>query len=330
MPEGAEGRRLPCAALGGARRRRNAEAARRIASGYDSRMAPFAAAATLLLLSSAAMHDERGPAGDDAGAASGAAASAFAARLELVSRQLLDVPYRLGPLGEEEPPDTDPRFRLDAFDCTTYVETVLALALAGEDATGAGAADAALPWLDRVRYRGGVASFETRRHLIDAQWIPQLVAEGLVRDVTREIGAGAARTESLRLRAQSWERSALHRDFGLAWSAVPAGRHTLAYLPWDALARDQVRRALPAAAILSLVAATERDTPTLVTHQALLFRTASGDLVVRHAAAGRRRVVEEPLDEFADRSRRRRSRSVLGVNVLTIEADAWHAQDHGP
>ena len=247
--------------------------------------------------------------------------SSLEARLDEVSRQLLDRPYRLGPLGEEAPPDTDPRFRLDVFDCTTYVETVLALALAGEDAATSDAA-AALHWLDRVRYDGGVARYEKRRHLIDAQWIPQLVADRLVRDVTREIGGGATRTAALRLRREPWEASALHRDLGLEWSAIPAGRHTLAYLPWNVLARDDVERALPSAAILSLVATPTRDTPTLVTHQGLLFRTPEGDLVVRHASTRHRRVVEEPLSEFADRSRRRHGRSVLGVNILVGSADA--------
>jgi hypothetical protein len=109
-----------------------------------------------------------------------------------------------------------------------------------------------------------------------------------------------------------------HYDLCLAWSAVPAGRHDLAYLPWHLLEREEVRAALPPVAVLSLVAAPHPDVPTLVTHQGLLFRGAGGDLTVRHASSRTGRVAEEPLDRFIDRSRALRRRTVLGVNVLEI------------
>jgi hypothetical protein len=238
-------------------------------------------------------------------------------RLDRESRRLLGRPYQLGPLGEEAPPDVDPRFRLDAFDCTTYIETVLALALAGENEL------AARDLLDRIRYTDGVATYHTRRHLIDAQWIPELVAAGLLRDVTRLIGGRATRTATIRLGRAAWESTELERDLGLEWNAVPAGRHSLRYLPWVLLERERIQDALPAVAVLSLVAAPARETPTLVTHQGLLLRAPDGALVVRHASTSHRLVIEEPLERFAERSRRRRSRTVLGVNVLAVDLDAW-------
>jgi hypothetical protein len=248
-----------------------------------------------------------------------AGAAPLDVRLEAISRQLLGVPYQLGPLGEEAPPDVDPRFRLDAFDCTTYVETVLALSLAGADAASGDdeREQAARRWLDSIRYSNATPSFESRRHLIDAQWIPELVASGLLRDVTREIGGGATRTASIRLRRDVWERSSLARDLGLAWSAVPPGPHPLPYLPWRLLERDDVRAALPKAAVLSLIASADADVPTLVSHQALLLRVENG-LLVRHATSRRGSVIEEPLELFLSRSHGRRSRPVLGINVLAI------------
>ena len=236
----------------------------------------------------------------------------FTHRLDAVSRELLGAPYVLGPLGEGAPPDADPRFRLDAFDCTTYVETVLALAL-----SAAGDEAAARSWLDRIRYTGGVQEFASRRHLIDAQWIPELERDGLLRDVTRRIGGGATRTASLRLSRAAWERSDLATDHGLGWSAVPHGRHTLAYLPWELVERDDVRAALPTVSIFNLVANATPSAPTLVIHQALVLRTEDGGWIARHASSSSHRVVEEPLDDFLDRSRGRK-RSVLGVNVLEI------------
>ena len=144
-------------------------------------------------------------------------------------------------------------------------------------------------WLDRIRYSGGVPDFATRRHLIDAQWIPELEQDGLLRDVTRRIGDGAARTASLRLQPRGWERSDLATDLGLAWSAVPHGRHILA-LP--AVGRSSsatsVRAALPAVAILNLIANPTPSAPTLVIHQALLFRAE------RRRLDRAPRVVEQP------------------------------------
>jgi hypothetical protein len=236
----------------------------------------------------------------------------FTRRLEAVSRQLLGAPYALGPLGEEVPPDLDPRFRLDAFDCTTYVETVLALALGGSDDEAATRLQ-----LDRIRYTGGVPGFATRRHLIDAQWIPELEREGLLVDVTRRLGGGAARTASFRLSRATWQRSHLATDFGLEWSAVPHGRQMLAYLPWEVLERDDVRAALPSIGILNLIANPTPSAPTVVIHQALLLRAEDGGWIARHASSSSHRVVEEPLSVFLERSRGRK-RSVLGVNVLEI------------
>ena len=40
---------------------------------------------------------------------------------------LLGRRYLLSALGEGTGPDPDPRFRLDAFDCVTFVETAIAL-----------------------------------------------------------------------------------------------------------------------------------------------------------------------------------------------------------
>src|SRR4029078_4665968 len=121
---------------------------------------------------------------------------------------------------------------------------------------------------------------------------------------------------------RSWERSSLASSLALPWTAIPAGRHTLPSLRWDALERAAVRRALPDAAILSVVVAADPETPTLVIHQGLLLRLADGSLIVRHARPLYRGVAQEPLDDFLAHMRARR-RPVLGLNVLAIDLAAW-------
>src|SRR5688500_5113048 len=56
----------------------------------------------------------------------------ISARVEKVSAAFLNKPYLLGALGEGSSAifDQFPRYRIDGFDCETYVTTVLAIALA--------------------------------------------------------------------------------------------------------------------------------------------------------------------------------------------------------
>src|SRR5205807_1023124 len=91
-----------------------------------------------------------------------AANPAGAARAEAVSGFLLGRPYVLSPLGEGGGLDKDPRFRLDAFDCVTYVETVIALA-------NAKSVEEARALIDDIRY-DGPPDFDHRNHYVEAQW----------------------------------------------------------------------------------------------------------------------------------------------------------------
>src|SRR5438045_3981745 len=78
-------------------------------------------------------------------------------RLERISAQFLGTAYLLGPLGEGTQGyyDQSPLFRFDAFDCQTFVETVLALAISNDAATFK-------KLINEIRYRKGVVAFENR------------------------------------------------------------------------------------------------------------------------------------------------------------------------
>ena len=58
--------------------------------------------------------------------------SDMSARMDIISAKFIGKKYRLGALGEgiDAHYDQRPQYRADAFDCDTYVTTVLALALA--------------------------------------------------------------------------------------------------------------------------------------------------------------------------------------------------------
>src|SRR5512142_1553378 len=105
-----------------------------------------------------------------------AAAPAGGPRAAAATRPLLGAPYVLSPLGEGFGRDPDPRFRLDAFDCMTLVETAVAL---GSAVT---LAEARLA-LDDVRY-SGPPSYEARNHEVLSQWIPANLAKGWIVEAT--------------------------------------------------------------------------------------------------------------------------------------------------
>ena len=88
----------------------------------------------------------------------------------------------LGPLGEgvDATYDQDPLWRTDEFDCTTYVETVMALLLADD-------IEDFKRRITEIRYQNGKISFITRNHFTSADWIPQNIELGVIEDITTEV-----------------------------------------------------------------------------------------------------------------------------------------------
>ena len=237
------------------------------------------------------------------------ASSDVSTRLEAVTRPLLGRPYLLSPLGEGEAFDPDPRLRLDAFDCTTFVETALALVLAPVDAELVG-------FLDSVRYRGDGRDFSARRHLIASQWIPDLIDQGLLVDVTREVGG--SESAAVTLDPERWRTSSLARRLPIDEDSIPIGTFSLPYVPL-ARARELLASA-PPGLIVSVVRAEHARSPILVTHQALLLQRSGGEIVLRHASVARERVVDETLERFVRRLEQPRQRPVVGLNLLRVRS----------
>lgn len=89
--------------------------------------------------------------------------ASVSARIAAFSRALLGRPYLEHPLiGSASTPEVF-TVRLDAFDCVTYVETVLALALARSPRQFA-------VWVRRIRYQGGRVAWASRHHYLTG-WI---------------------------------------------------------------------------------------------------------------------------------------------------------------
>lgn len=102
-------------------------------------------------------------------------------RITLISRAFINTPYLLGALGEgpDAPFDQNPLYRTDAFDCVTFVDTVLAMAKAKN-----------LEQFKRVildmRYQSNPPSFFTRAHFISIDWNTSNQKKGYIKDITEQ------------------------------------------------------------------------------------------------------------------------------------------------
>lgn len=233
------------------------------------------------------------------------------AKVELLSRGIVAAPYLLSPLGEGAMPDPDPRLRFDAFDCTTFVETVLALLHCDDYAELEG-------MLDEIRYTDGAVDFQTRRHLMTSQWIPELIEAGYLKEVTRSIGGKKTKAIHLKLTMKRWKKRRIARTLVVDDEMIPTGTFELPYITIeDAM---KIVKKFPAGAILNVVRKDVPGTPDVITHQGLLIkRPGEKRIYVRHASPVSKRVIDEPLARMLWRyTKPGRKWPIIGVNVLRV------------
>lgn len=123
-------------------------------------------------------------------------------RLDLISKIFVGLPYgQGGPLGEgpDGRYDQDPLYRFDTFDCTTYVETIMALALARD-------VDEFEVHLDKIRYENGEIDYLKRNHFTDLQWIPFNIENGYMNEINSVVTKEIKIAEAL-INFPNWLRS---------------------------------------------------------------------------------------------------------------------------
>jgi hypothetical protein len=97
-------------------------------------------------------------------------------RIEVLSRQLVGLPYQTNPLiGSADTPEVF-TVSLDAFDCVTFVETILALSMASS-------VDQFTERLRKIRYEGGRIAWQRRNHYMTG-WIRSNSKAGFVRPLS--------------------------------------------------------------------------------------------------------------------------------------------------
>lgn len=201
--------------------------------------------------------------------------SSIGEKIEIISRQLLDVTYQAGTLvGSSDVPESLV-INLDALDCFTFIDYVEAMRRSDSF-------ESFRENLIKTRYRKGVVSFMTRNHFF-TDWIEN--SQGHIKDVTKEAGGDSAVTVIKELNKKP--------DGSLYLKGISPVKRKIEYIPLGCL--DQVvmdgLRTGDYAGIYS-------NAPGLdVSHVGIIIK-AEDRLFLRHASSAHMKVVEEDFTEY--------------------------------
>lgn len=244
-----------------------------------------------------------------------AAAHAFAgpeARTAYVAGLFEGVPYAAHTL---EGPEEVLTVRLDSLDCTTFVETALALSYtAGERRTS---------WrdfvynLERFRYRNGVLDgYPSRLHYI-CDWAVDNIHRGNLMDVTDRVPRVCYVVRSIDF--MSTHRSAYaaladSANFARIKSVESGYRnHRFPYIKTQDLRAQEVQAALHTGDVVGLVTKMKN---LDVTHMGIIVKDDKGVPYLLHASSSHGRVEKTavPLADFM-----KRNTSLLGIRVFRLK-----------
>lgn len=226
-------------------------------------------------------------------------------RLVEISSGFLGTPYQLSPLGEGKGKDPDPLIRYDLVDCLTMVEETMAMAMSdkGKDL---------VPLLNGIRYGSGVA-FESRNHLMEAQWLPENVKKGYLKDITASLGAKTERATKT-LDARAWSGAA-GRSLDLPEANRPKGEFGLNIIPVDEAL--PVLSKAPNGAVVVVVRKDRPNAVTRVTHVGFLVQKKNGPYL-RHASRTFKKAVDEELARYIARNLGYARWTVEGFSVYEV------------
>lgn len=106
----------------------------------------------------------------------------FTDKVAYINQLFFNKPYTFNALGEGSKGefDNNPLYRTDAFDCETYVDTVIALALASD-------LKSFQDMIRNVRYKDGNVKFTDRNHFTCLDWNQNNQKQHITKDITNSI-----------------------------------------------------------------------------------------------------------------------------------------------
>jgi hypothetical protein len=264
-------------------------------------------------------------------------------RIIMFSGLFLGKPYALTALGEGPAGDYDqfPLYRCDAFDCETYVDTVLALALSHHF-------NQFKRRINELRYRHADVRFTQRNHFTDLDWNQNNQQQGFLKDITRSIydkhQQPIFKQSRVLIDKPSWyqhmkpnvvriarvndmTRTKKLTELKEEGSKLPLTVSTLPYLPLTALfnkqgqANKEIFQQIPNAAIIEIVRPNwnlckEIGTHLNVSHLGFAI-WKDKTLFFRQASSTAGAVVDSPLIDYLRAARK--SPTIKGINVQVVK-----------
>lgn len=266
----------------------------------------------------------------------------MATRLDYISQLFLNKPYEGNALGEGAGAfyDQGPVYRTDAFDCETYVDTVVALALASD-------LNHFKQCIKHIRYENGDVSFIKRNHFASLDWNQNNQRSGVFQDITTSLmnqkGEPAALFAKTLINKPEWYKQ-LDKDRIRLPQASPeeqikqlhalrreskhlkAQRVSTPYIPLTALFDKQgtpnqaLFDQIPDGAIVEIIRpnwnlVTRIGTRLNVSHMGFVFRK-NGELRFRHASLLKKKVSDMSLVNYLEKART--SPTIRGINIQIL------------
>jgi D-alanyl-D-alanine carboxypeptidase/D-alanyl-D-alanine-endopeptidase (penicillin-binding protein 4) len=201
-------------------------------------------------------------------------------RLIYFSKRLENTPYFLGPTGEGRNgnKDINPRIDLTRFDCVTYMEHTMALAMSRQT-------ESLLPSLNNIRYFRGPPNYSTRKHFFVEDWIKKSP------DYVKLFRFPSDTTLS-----RTMGKKRFFKSKGISFK----GRNpitSLSYLPYDK-ALEMIKNWNFGRRFLGVGFVTNRINWLWVTHTGFLDATSNGKPKLRHASSIYKKVVSENFEDY--------------------------------
>jgi len=263
-------------------------------------------------------------------------------RLSNFSQAFLGRPYLIGALGEGENGQYNqlPLYRVDVFDCETYIDTVLALTIA-QDFT------AFKQLINHIRYKDSQVDFLSRNRFVSVDWNNNNQRAGFIKDITHSIQNEQHQpivlfTHTL-INKPSWYQhmnsqaiqipnlSEVEKEKRLA-SLKQKGQHitplisTLPYIPLSALftqegkPRNEIFAQIPNGSIIEIVRPQwdkrkEIGTYLDISHMGFVF-WVNGELIFRQASSLQHKIIDVPLIDYLQSARA--IPTIKGINIQVV------------
>ena len=278
----------------------------------------------------------------------------MAARLNTISTYFLNHPYENNALGEGPDADYDqfPLYRTDTFDCETYVDTVLAIALSESLNTFK-------QCINIIRYKNAHVKFITRNHFTSIDWNLNNQKAGILKDITRNLmsedNLPVSKTSITYINKPNWyaklpkdrirllsasQKKRLEQLEALkqAGQQLKAKTFQLPYIPLTALFNTEgepnqtLFNQIPNGAIVEIVRPNwnlEKQIGTRldISHLGFVFKK-NKILYFRNASTLKQKITDTPLIDYLKKAQK--SPTIQGINIQVLVPRApgtWPCED---